>query len=227
MFKRFMNLVKGSANKGMKKLETPELMAEEAQMELEKAAKDLKEATIDARTNEKMLEKKVEAASKKIEEWKARAALAVQQKNDDIARQCLQKKKEMEVELESLNMQLEEQKRISLSMNDRRIQVERELSEFKLKKQQLIARMQAGDALADAKSIGDVSSVTSGIDQFEEKIREQEMRNEVLRELDEDTLLEDEFKKLESSQGVSAAPSAVDDELAQLKQKLLEDNSSE
>lgn len=222
-----MNLVKGSANKGMKKLETPELMAEEAQMELEKAAKDLKEATIDARTNEKMLEKKVEAASKKIEEWKARAALAVQQKNDDIARQCLQKKKEMEVELESLNMQLEEQKRISLSMNDRRIQVERELSEFKLKKQQLIARMQAGDALADAKSIGDVSSVTSGIDQFEEKIREQEMRNEVLRELDEDTLLEDEFKKLESSQGVSAAPSAVDDELAQLKQKLLEDKSSE
>lgn len=124
-------------------------------------------------------------------------------------------------------MQLEEQKRISLSMNDRRIQVERELSEFKLKKQQLIARMQAGDALADAKSIGDVSSVTSGIDQFEEKIREQEMRNEVLRELDEDTLLEDEFKKLESSQGVSAAPSAVDDELAQLKQKLLEDKSSE
>ena len=227
MFKRFMNLVKGSANKGMKKLETPELMAEEAQMELEKAAKDLKEATIDARTNEKMLEKKVEAASKKIEEWKARAALAVQQKNDDIARQCLQKKKEMEVELESLNMQLEEQKRISLSMNERRVQVERELSEFKLKKQQLIARMQAGDALADAKSIGDVSSVTSGIDQFEEKIREQEMRNEVLRELDEDTLLEDEFKKLESSQGVSAAPSAVDDELAQLKQKLLEDKSSE
>ena len=227
MFKRFMNLVKGSANKGMKKLETPELMAEEAQMELEKAAKDLKEATIDARTNEKMLEKKVEAASKKIEEWKARAALAVQRKDDDIARQCLQKKKEMEVELESLNMQLEEQKRISLSMNDRRIQVERELSEFKLKKQQLIARMQAGDALADAKSIGDVSSVTSGIDQFEEKIREQEMRNEVLRELDEDTLLEDEFKKLESSQGVSAAPSAVDDELAQLKQKLLEDKSSE
>ena len=227
MFKRFMNLVKGSANKGMKKLETPELMAEEAQMELEKAAKDLKEATIDARTNEKMLEKKVEAASKKIEEWKARAALAVQRKDDDIARQCLQKKKEMEVELESLNMQLEEQKRISLSMNERRVQVERELSEFKLKKQQLIARMQAGDALADAKSIGDVSSVTSGIDQFEEKIREQEMRNEVLRELDEDTLLEDEFKKLESSQGVSAAPSAVDDELAQLKQKLLEDKSSE
>lgn len=227
MFKRFMNLVKGSANKGMKKLETPELMAEEAQMELEKAAKDLKEATIEARTNEKMLEKKLEATGKKIEEWKARAALSVQQKNDDVARQCLQKKKEMEVELESLNMQLEEQKRISLSMNERRIQVERELSEFKLKKQQLIARMQAGDALADAKSIGDVSSVTSGIDQFEEKIREQEMRNEVLRELDEDSLLEDEFKKLESSHGASAAPSAVDDELAQLKQKLLEDKSSE
>mgnify|MGYP001201787356 FL=1 len=93
MFKRFMNLVKGTANKGMKKLETPELMAEEAEMELEKTVKQLKEAVIEARTNEKMLAKKRETADKKIEEWKQRAGLAVQQKNDDIARQCLQKKK--------------------------------------------------------------------------------------------------------------------------------------
>ena len=112
MFKRFMNLVKGTANKGMKKLETPELMAEEAEMELEKTVKQLKEAVIEARTNEKMLAKKRETADKKIEEWKQRAGLAVQQKNDDIARQCLQKKKDLEVEAESLQLQLDEQGRV-------------------------------------------------------------------------------------------------------------------
>ena len=228
MFKRFMNLVKGTANKGMKKLETPELMAEEAQMELEKTVKELKEAVIEARTNEKMLEKKHQASLKKIEEWKQRAALAVQQKNDDIARQCLQKKKDQEAEAESLEIQLEEQKRVSVSLKERLIQVEREFSDFKLKKQQLIARMEAGDAMADAKSKVDVSSATHGIEEFEEKIREKEMRNEVIRELNDEGLLEEEFKKLESSQPAgSAGGSAVDDELAMLKQQLLEDKGSD
>lgn len=231
MFKRFMNLVKGTANKGMKKLETPELMAEEAEMELEKTVKQLKEAVIEARTNEKMLAKKRETADKKIEEWKQRAGLAVQQKNDDIARQCLQKKKDLEVEAESLQLQLDEQGRVSQSLKERLLQVEREFSEFKLKKQQLIARMGAGDAMADAKSKVDISSATQGIDDFEEKIREKEMRNEAIRELNDefndDGALEEEFKKLESSQPTVSGGSAVDDELAMLKQQLLEDKGSD
>lgn len=226
MFKRIVNLVKGTADKSIKKLETPELMAEEAEMELEKTVKQIKEATIEAKTNEKMLQRKCEANAKDIQQWKQRAALAVQQKNDDVARQCLKKKQELEEEAQSLQMQLDEQEKVSISLKNRLIQMEREFSEFKLKKQQLIARMGAGDAMADAKSKVDSSSATLGIEQFEEKIREQEMRNEVIRELNEDGLLEDEFKKLESNSAASG-DSGVDDELAALKQQLLEDKGSD
>lgn len=218
MFKRFMNLVKGSANKGIKKLETPELLAEEAEMELQKTIKQLKEATIEAKTNEKMLQKKREASEKKVKEWQARAQLAVQQKNDDIARQCLQKKKEMEAEVTSFDVQLDEQAKASEALKSRLLQVEREFSDFKIKKQQLIARMEAGDAMADTKSKVDISSATSGIEQFEKKIEEQEIRNEVMRELNDEGLLEEEFKMLEDS--TSSSTPAVDDELAALKAEL-------
>ena len=213
-----MNLVKGSANKGIKKLETPELLAEEAEMELKKTIEQLKEATIEAKTNEKMLQKKRVASEKKMKEWQARAQLAVQQKNDDIARQCLQKKKDMEAEIMSFDTQIDEQNKASEALKSRLIQVEREFSDFKIKKQQLIARMEAGDAMADAKSKVDIDSATSGIEQFEKKIEEQEMRNEVMRELNDEGLLEEEFKMLEDS--ASSSNPAVDDELAALKAEL-------
>ena len=213
-----MNLVKGSANKGIKKLETPELLAEEAEMELKKTIEQLKEATIEAKTNEKMLQKKRVASEKKMKEWQARAQLAVQQKNDDIARQCLQKKKDMEAEVMSFDTQIDEQNKASEALKSRLIQVEREFSDFKIKKTQLIARMEAGDAMADAKSKVDIDSATSGIEQFEKKIEEQEMRNEVMRELNDEGLLEEEFKMLEDS--ASSSNPAVDDELAALKAEL-------
>ena len=85
--------------------------------------------------------------------------------------------------------------------------------------------------MADAKSKVDISSATQGIDDFEEKIREKEMRNEAIRELNDefndDGALEEEFKKLESSQPSVSGGSAVDDELAMLKQQLLEDKGSD
>ena len=220
MFKRFMNIVKGSANKGMKKLETPELLAEEAEMELQKTVKELKEATIEAKTNEKLLQKKKAASEKKAAEWKNRATLAVQQKNDEVARQCLQKKKDLESEISSLDIQLEEQERASEALKNRLIQVEREFSEFKMKKQQLIARMNAGKAKEDQDEM-DISSMTSGIDKFEKQIEEQELRNEVMREMSDEGLLEEEFKMLENK-SESANP-AIDDELAALKAQLNED----
>ena len=221
MFKRFMNIVKGSANKGMKKLETPELLAEEAEMELEKTVKQLKEATIEAKTNEKLLQKKKEASEKKALEWKNRATLAVQQKNDEVARQCLQKKKDLENEVNSIAVQLEEQERASEALKNRLIQVEREFSEFKMKKQQLIARMNAGKA-KEEKDEMDISSLTSGIEKFEKQIEEQELRNEVLREMNDEGLLEEEFKMLESKS--EPANPAIDDELAALKAQLNQDD---
>lgn len=222
MFKRFMNLVKGQANKGMKKLETPELLAEEAEMELEKTVKQLKEATIEAKTNEKMLEKKKAAAAKKVDEWKNRAMLAVQQKNDGVARECLQKKKDFENELASLEAQLDEQEKATNALKNRLIQVERQFSDFKMKKQQLIARMGATAGADGAADGPDISELTSGIEKFEKQIEEQEIRNEVLREMDDEGLLDEEFKKLESSQGSSGNP-AVEDELAALKAQMDDD----
>ena len=52
MFDRFKNVMKGMLNQGVSKLETPAILAEQAQMELESGLKKVKEAVTVAVTNE-------------------------------------------------------------------------------------------------------------------------------------------------------------------------------
>ena len=60
MFDRFNNLIKGMIDKGLSKAETPELLAEQAQLSLETDVKDLKKALLESVTNEKMIEQQLE-----------------------------------------------------------------------------------------------------------------------------------------------------------------------
>ncbi|MBZ0187583.1 MAG: PspA/IM30 family protein [Candidatus Obscuribacterales bacterium] len=201
MFKRFLNIVKGTANKGLKKIETPELLAEQVQMELEDGVKKLKEACIDGITTEKKLEQQLFKASKDSIEWQKRAELSVKQNNDDIARQCLQKRQEANQSEEDLKGQVEAQKQANQNLKKRLTEMEKELKEFHTKKKALIARGQAGDAIAKSNDLLSSSggSGSSAMDVLESKIREKEIRNQAMAEIQGDTKLEEQFDSLGSS----------------------------
>ena len=53
-------------NQGVSKLETPAILAEQAQMELESGLKKVKEAVTVAVTNEKMLENQLQKKKKQL-----------------------------------------------------------------------------------------------------------------------------------------------------------------
>src|SRR5262245_52194362 len=130
MFDRLIAVFKGMFNKGMKQLETPEVLAEQAQMELENSHKKIKEAVITAITAEKSLEKQIEANIKKVEEWQRRAQISVQQKNDELAKECLQKKQEHTQQDNQLKAQLEEQKKATAALRTRLAEIEQQLRDF-------------------------------------------------------------------------------------------------
>lgn len=215
MFDRLIAVFKGLFNKGMKELETPEVLAEQAQMELESSHKKIKEAVITAITAEKALEKQIEANSKKIEEWVRRAQISVQQKNDELAKECLQKKQEHTQQDDQLKTQLEEQKKATSALKSRLSEIEQQLRDFHVKKKDMTARLKAGDALSKANEILDSSpGGTGAMAKLEDKIREKEARNEALAEM-RGTPLEDKFKGLEGA-------SELDMELAALKEQMAE-----
>lgn len=216
MFDRLVAVFKGLFNKGMKELETPEVLAEQAQMELESSHKKIKEAVVTAITAEKSLEKQIDANSKKIEEWVKRAQISVQQKNDELAKECLQKKQEHTAQDNQLKTQLEEQRKATSALKARLAEIEQQLRDFHVKKKDMTARIKAGDALAKANEVLDSRPGGSGaMSKLEDKIREKEARNEALAEM-RGAPLEDKFKGLE-------VESELDLELQALKEQMAAD----
>ncbi|MBP9093952.1 PspA/IM30 family protein [bacterium] len=215
MFDRFKNVMKGMLNQGVSKLETPAILAEQAQMELESGLKKVKEAVTVAVTNEKMLETQLQKNKDDLALWEKRAIMAVEQNNDDLARQCIAKKKEFSEHVQSLTNQLTEQKNSTTAMKQKLSEIEEEYREFKVKKQAMLARAKAADGVAKANELisgGSAASGGSSMDKWEEKIRDKENRNEALKEMSGATTekhFSDAAKSLD-----------LDDELAALKAKM-------
>lgn len=216
MLERILNLIKGSANKGLSKLETPEILAEQAELQFQSTLKHLLEAIVTGTTNEKALESKITKTKEELASWEKRAALAVQQNADELARQCLQKKLETQNNLQSFEAQLAEQKNNNQRFKSERADTEKKYEEFRRNKANLTGRMKAADSLSKANEILSKTG-TSGVDKWEEKIRDKEIKAEALRDV------------AGGEAEVKAAGQAMelDDELAALKAQVQQKNSGD
>lgn len=216
MFDRLKNVMKGMLDKGVSKLETPEILAQMGETELENLLKQLKEATTEAITREKMLQKQQEKNQQDLEQWVKRAAVAVSQDNDDVAKQCLAKKIELEANGKSLQTQLDEAKASKEALKERYADIEEKLREYRVKQKSLVARAKAGDAVANAQ---DMMSSASGksMDAIEEKIRMKEARGEALTEMAQD----DKFKNAEKQMDVDVELMALKAQMGANTPKLI------
>lgn len=221
MFGRLMNVIKGLLNQGISKVETPEILAEQVQMELETNGKQLKEALISSMTAEKALEKKLQKDTEDVATWQKRAELAITKGDDELAKQCLQKRQECEQGLANLKTQLDAQKSATKALKDKNNEHEQKMREFQAKKADMITRAKASSATAKANEFLSSSSGSASLDKIEEKIRETENRNEAIAELRAggDKALDDKIKELD-------ATADLDSELLRLKMKVQEQQNA-
>ena len=217
MFGRLINVIKGLLNQGISKVETPEILAEQHQMELETSGKQLKEALITQITAEKALEQKIQKDSEEVATWQKRAELAITKGDEDLAKQCLQKRQESEQNLAHLKTQLEAQKSATKALKERNSEHEQKMRDFQTQKKNMIARANASNATAKVNDLLNNRGGTSSLDKIEDKIRATELRNEAIADLrgGSDKGLEDKIKELD-------ATSDLDSELLKLKMKVLE-----
>lgn len=210
MFSRLISLIKAKLSRGIAKLETPEILAEQAQEQLESSVKKTKEAVVASVTNEKMLDQQIKKSQEELVTWEKRAAVAVQQNNDELARQCLLKKQELAQKASMLTTQLEEQKTNTANLKQRYSEIEEQYKDFQRKKANLSARGNASDALSKANQL--LSAGPTGTDKWEQKIAEKEFRAEAERQMSQEPT-KDKFDELDKQIG-------VDDELAALKAQM-------
>jgi phage shock protein A len=206
MFDRLKRLLGAAANKGMDKLETPEILAEKAQNELESALKELQNGVAESLMKEKQLEKHLKEAAQQLETWQKRAAVSVQCNNDAVARECLVKKTEATQLNQQLTEQLAQQKAATADLKRKYQETAETLREFQAKKTRMLASARSSDAVSSVQDL--LSKPASGSEQWEEKIRAKEAMAAANSQLAQ-----------EDSQKASSPQSSIEDELAALKQQ--------
>jgi phage shock protein A len=206
MFSRFMSLMKAFAGRLMGRFEDPEMMLEQTYQEAQSNLIQVRQAVAQAIATEKQLEQQLQKNKDQAATWQNRAAMAVQQSNDDLARQALQRKQQYAQAAADLEGQLKAQKEATSTLRGRLTELEGEVQKLYTKKQVLIARDKAATATTRANQI--ISKTTTNgalsiVERMEQKVSEKESKAAALAELGSDQL-DNKFKSFEGQVDIEA-----------------------
>ncbi len=215
MFERLAQLFRAMVNAVMGKMEDPQIMLEQTYQDLQNNLIQVRQAVAQAIATEKQLEQTLQKNKDQAETWQNRAAMAVQQNNDELAKQALQRRAQYVQAATDLEVQLKAQRETTSTLRQRLTDLEAEVQKAYTKKQVLIARDKAAQATSKANEIlskTTASGAMSVMEKMETKVQEREARAAALSEMSGDTL-EKQFKNLEHK-------TDVDMELLALKQSM-------
>jgi len=204
MFERLFKVIQAAFNNLLGKVEDPAIMLEQTYQDLQNQVIQFRQAVAQAIATEKQLEQTLSKNKDQAATWQNRAAMAVQQNNDELARQALQRKQQYSQAAADLEVQLKQQKEATSKLRQRLTELENELQKAQTKKQMLIARDKAAKATMKANEILSKTNSTGAlnvIDRMETKIQERENQAAALGELSGDSL-EKQFKSFEGQSDV-------------------------
>jgi phage shock protein A len=206
MFTRLASLIKAFFNSLMGKMEDPEMMLEQTYQDLQNNLIQVRQAVAQAIATEKQLENQLTKNKDQAATWHNRATMAVQQGNDDLARQALQRKQQYAQAAADLEAQLKQQKEATNTLRQRLTELEGEVQKAYTKKQVLIARDKAAQATSKANEILSKSSADGALsvmEKMEQKVLERESKAAALAELSSDQL-DKKFKSFEGQVDIEA-----------------------
>lgn len=206
MFSRIASLFKALVNSLLGKMEDPEMMLEQTYQELQGNLIQVRQAVAQALATEKQLEQQLQKNKDQAATWHNRASMAVQQGNDELARQALQRKQQFAQAASDLETQLKTQREQTATLRQRLTELEGEVQKAYTKKQVLIARDKAAQATSKANEIlskTTANGALSVMDKMEQKVLERESKAAALAEIGGDNL-DKKFKDFEGQVDIEA-----------------------
>lgn len=224
LLNRMSTVVKAKMNTIMDRVEDPnETLDYSYQKQLE-LLQNVKRGVAEVATSKKRLELQRARLAMKIDELDSQARVAVKASRDDLARQALERKSALSVQIEGLDRQIGDlqHEQEKLEATDRRLTAK--VESFRVKKETIKAQYSAAEAQVKVtESLTGISEemadVGLAVQRSEEKIETMRARSAALDELVERGTLE-EFgggDDVERELARIKARSSVEDDLARLK----------
>ncbi|MBW4577755.1 MAG: PspA/IM30 family protein [Aphanothece sp. CMT-3BRIN-NPC111] len=213
---RILRVIRANINSLIGQAEDPEKILEQAVEDMQHDLVQMRQAVAQAIATQKRTERQCSQNQSTAEEWYRRAQLALQQADEDLARQALTKRKSYQETAEALQAQVEQQNVIVSKLKQDMRMLESKISEAKTKKDMYIARArsaQASQRLNEMLGNVNTNSSLSAFDRMEEKVMQLEAQSEAIASLGTDDL-EKKFLSLEDA-------GDIDTELASMKAQMM------
>ena len=222
IFDRIAMLFRSNVNAVISEFEQPEKMLNQIILDMRSQLVKAKQQVAAAIADEKRLQDQTRQELKEAEDWERRAMLAVQQSQDDLAKQALMRRSEHISRGDQLNLTWQAHKQETDRLKESLRTLNDNIEEANRKKSLLLAKQRRADAQKRINETMSHISEKSAFEAFarmEEKIEANERKVRASAEIEEEfsgDKLANDFKRLEAAGGNASA----DILLIQLKQKM-------
>ena len=214
LLERVSTLLRANLNDLIDKAEDPEKMIKQVILDMENQLLQVKTQVAIAIADQHLLEKKQKENEDKVAEWMRKAELAVDKKQDDLARVALQRVESYRDLSESFAQQVNDQKAQVENLKTALRGLEQKLAEARGKADLLIAQQRRARAVgkaSDAKMAMGSSSKSNTFDRMKRKVAHSEAVSQAKSEIASEDV-DDRFAALEKEDRIEQL-------LAELKSK--------
>lgn len=199
LMERVSTLVKANLNDLIDKAEHPEKMIKQLMLDMENQMMQVKTQVAVAIADQHMLEQKEAENNQAATEWMRKAELAVDKKQDDLARAALERYQSSLRLAESFKEQVADQAVQVENLKTALRKLEQKLAEAQAKSQLLIAQHRRSRAVGkarDAQMAMDAPSSVAGFERMKQKVAREAAISQAKTEMTGDNL-DDKFALLE------------------------------
>jgi len=217
IFDRISTILKANINDLLDKAEDPEKMIYQLLREMEQQNEKAKRQVAEAIAQEKKLERDLLAAEALAEQWHAKAVTALRAGDEALAKEALARKLAHQKRAKALREALDDQTLAVTRLKEQLHALQAKIEDAKRQKDVLLARQRRVEAEEQIRTT--MSTLTYAEDAFQafdrikDKIEDQELVLEALREMEAETSTEARFEELEADQELDMALAALKAEL--------------
>lgn len=219
IFSRFADIVNSNISALLDKAEDPEKMIRLIIQEMEDTLVEVRTNSAKAIADKKELARKVDAIDQQIEDWQAKATLALNKQREDLARAALIEKQKLQNLLKGLHTEQTLVEETIDKLTGEIAKLESKITETRAKQQALAIRSQAASNRRDVQRHLHTSRTDEAMAKFEQysrKVDELEAEADLYAQSGKGKSLEQEFTELQ-------AQDEIEQELAKLKEQMKQD----
>ncbi|HUO28874.1 MAG TPA: PspA/IM30 family protein [Bryobacteraceae bacterium] len=189
LLERVSTLIRANLNDLIDKAEDPEKMIKQVILDMQNQLMQVKTQVAIAIADEHVLEKKLQESEEKVTEWNRKAEMAVDKKQDDLARVALERAVSYRHMADGFREQVADQKVQVENLKTALQKLEQKLAEAQAKKDLLIAqhrRARAAAKATDAQFATSDQSTGATFERMQDKVRHSEAVSQAKAELFKD-----------------------------------------